>query len=78
MIPGVNITSTKASLVSVNRAWGLGGPEPLSRGFMYQKLMWIEVHIYCVKAKSQAGNIWDKYIMTTQKDQSLKKISKRS
>ena len=28
-----------------------------------------------VKAKSQAGNIRVKYIMTTQKDQSRKKIS---
>ena len=23
-----------------------------------KKLMWMEVHIYSVKAKSQAGNIW--------------------
>ena len=35
----------------------------------------MEVNIYSVKAKSQAGNIWVKYIMTTQKDQSQKKIS---
>ena len=27
----------------------------------------MEVHIYSVKAKSQAGNIWVKCIMTTQK-----------
>ena len=33
-------------------------------------------HIYSVKAKSQAGNIKVKYIMTTQKGQSQKKISK--
>ena len=42
----------------------------------------MEVHIYIVyrvyivhKAKSQAGNIRVKYIMTTQKGQSGKKIS---
>ena len=35
----------------------------------------MEVHIYSVKAKSQAGNILVKYIMTTQKGQSRKKIS---
>ena len=34
----------------------------------------MEVHIYSVKAKSQAGNRV-KYIMTTQKGQSQKKIS---
>ena len=27
----------------------------------------MEVHIYSVKPKSQAGNIWVKCIMTTQK-----------
>ena len=42
---------------------------------MHQKLIWMEVHIYDVKAKSQAANIWVKYIMTTQKGQSQKKIS---
>ena len=36
----------------------------------------MKVHIYSVKAKSQAGNIRVKYIMTTQKGQSRKKISK--
>ena len=35
----------------------------------------MEVHIYSVKVKSQAGNIWIKDIMTTQKGQSQKKIS---
>ena len=35
----------------------------------------MEVHIYSVKAKSQAGHIGVKYIMTTQKGQSQKKIS---
>ena len=35
----------------------------------------MEVHIYSVKAKSQAGNMSQRYDMTTQKDQSLKKIS---
>ena len=37
--------------------------------------MWMEVQVYSVKAKSQAGNIWVKDIMTTQKGQSQKKIS---
>ena len=32
-------------------------------------------HIYSVKAKSQAGNIRVKYIMTTQKGKSRMKIS---
>ena len=32
-------------------------------------------HIYSVKAKSQAGNIRVKYIITTQKGQSWKKMS---
>ena len=35
----------------------------------------MEVNIYSVKAKSQAGNIRVKDIMTTQKGQSQKKIS---
>ena len=35
----------------------------------------MEVYIYNVKAKSQAGNIWAKDIVTTQKGQSQKKIS---
>ena len=30
--------------------------------------MWMEVHIYSVKAKSQAGNIWVKDIMTAASD----------
>ena len=42
---------------------------------MHKKLMWMEVHIYSYKAKSQAGNIWVKGLMTTQKGQSQKKIS---
>ena len=33
----------------------------------------MEVHIYSVKAKSQAGNMWVKHIMTTQKDQTERK-----
>ena len=33
----------------------------------------MEVHIYSVKAKSQAGNICVKDIMTTRKDQSERK-----
>ena len=35
----------------------------------------MEVQIYSAKAKSQAGNVQLKDIMTTQKDQSRKKIS---
>ena len=35
----------------------------------------MEVCIYSAKAKSQAGNIWVKYIMTAQKDHRRKKIS---
>ena len=38
----------------------------------------MEGHIYSVKAKSQAGNMWVKDIITTQKDQRRKKISFRS
>ena len=30
----------------------------------------MEVHLDSVKAKSRAGIMWVKYIMTTQKDQS--------
>ena len=33
--------------------------------YKHKKLMWMEVHIYNVKAKSQAGNVWIKDIMTT-------------
>ena len=29
-----------------------------------KKIMWMEVFIYSVKTKSQAGNIWVKHIMT--------------
>ena len=35
----------------------------------------MEVHIHSVEAKSQAGNVRVKDIMTTQKRQSGKKIS---
>ena len=31
-----------------------------------QNIIWLEVHINVVKAKSQAGNIWVKHIMTKQ------------
>ena len=41
-----------------------------SRLCMHQKLIWMEVHMYSVKTKSQAGNI-----RVTQKGQSQKKIS---
>ena len=30
--------------------------------------MWMEVHIYGIKAKSQAGNIWVKDIMAVARD----------
>ena len=40
-----------------------------------QKLIWMKVNIYNVKAKSQPGDIRVKYIMTTQNGQSQKKIS---
>ena len=36
----------------------------------------MEVHIYSVIAKSQAGNIRVNYIMTTQKGQSQKKSAR--
>ena len=36
----------------------------------------MEVYIYCVKTKSQAGNIWVKDIITTQKGPSQKKLAK--
>ena len=39
------------------------------------KLLWMKVNIYSVKAKTQAGNIRVKHIMTTQKGQSQKEIS---
>ena len=45
---------------------------------MHQKSIWMGVHTYSVKVKSQAGDIRVKYIMTTQKGQSWKKISERS
>ena len=35
----------------------------------------MEVHICSVRAKSQAGNIWVKDIMATQKGQSCKILS---
>ena len=35
---------------------------------MHKKKMWMEVHTYSIKAKSPAGNIRVKDIMTTQKD----------
>ena len=41
----------------------------------HKKLMWIEVHIFNVKVKSQVGNIWVKDIMATQNGQSQKKFS---
>ena len=42
--------------------------------YTHQKLIWMEVHIFSVKARCTAGKIWVKYIMTTQKSQSQKKI----
>ena len=35
----------------------------------------MEVHMDSIKAKSQAGNMWVKDIMTTQKGQSCKILS---
>ena len=35
------------------------------RDYKHTKLMRMEVHMYNVKAKSQAGTIWVKQIMTT-------------
>ena len=43
---------------------------------MHKKLMRMEVYTYSnVNVDSQAGNIWGKYVTTTQKGQSQKKIS---
>ena len=41
-----------------------------------KKIMWIEVHIYSVKANSQFGNIWVKDLMITQKGQSQRKLGR--
>ena len=30
-----------------------------------KKILWMGIHIYSIKAKTQAGNIWIKHIMTT-------------
>ena len=38
--------------------------------------MWMEVHIYSIKAKSQAGNIWVKYRMTIQKAKAERKSAR--
>ena len=47
-----------------------------SRLYTHKKLMWMEVYIHGVKAKSQAGNMWVKGIMTTQKSATdLKNLS---
>ena len=42
-----------------------------------KKLVWMEVLIHSVKAKSQTGNVWVKDIMTTQRPK-RKEISKGS
>ena len=42
---------------------------------MHKKIIWMEVQIYNVKAKSQASNIWVKVIKATQRGQSWNKIS---
>ena len=36
---------------------------------MHKKLMWMGVHIYSVKYKSQAGNIWVKDIKSKKENQ---------
>ena len=43
--------------------------------YKHKTFMWMEETIYSVKGKSEAGNIWVKDIMTTQKGWSQKKIS---
>ena len=65
---------TLGSFFPVSR-FECGQNKECSRLFMHQKLIWMKEHIYSVKGKSQAGNIRVKYIMTTQKGQSRKKIS---
>ena len=40
-----------------------------------QKIMWIEIHIHRVKAKSQAGNMWVKDIMTILKKHKRPKLT---
>ena len=47
-----------------------------SRLCIYQKLIWMKVHICSVKAKVQAGNITVKYIMTTQKAKAERKSAR--
>ena len=46
----------------------MGRNKDCSRLYTHQSLIWMEVHIYSITAKSQACNIWVKYIITTQKD----------
>ena len=46
-----------------------------SKLYTHKKLMWMEVHIHTVQAKSQAGSIQVKDIMAAQKGQSGKQIS---
>ena len=46
-----------------------------SRLYAHKKLTWMEVHIHSVKAGDHTGNVQVKYIMTTQKGHSGKKIS---
>ena len=45
---------------------------------MHTKLMWKEVHMYSVKAKSQSVNVWIKDIMTAQKGEGCKILRKGS
>ena len=61
--------------VSLKSIW-INLNKDCSRLCMHQILIWIEVQIYSVKAKSQAGNRRFKYIMTTKKDQSRKKSAR--
>ena len=42
------------------------------KDYKHKKLMWMEVHVYSVKAKSQAGNIWVKDIIITRSSSSHK------
>ena len=87
IITGVNIIGRKVSVASVNGAggclgvfWGCSeitaGPQRKFLGskehLNWLKIKWMEVHILSVKAKSQAGNMWVKYIKTIWKGQSRK------
>ena len=77
---GVFIVGRKVSIASINGPGGfLGSKKHLDwlkidfnvtdiitvQDYNKKKLMWMEVHIYSVQAKSQAGNISVKHVMIT-------------